>query len=125
MEREYRICTKTIMDTIADPDIVFDEKGECNYVKQYNKFLNSRVPDSKKVSKILDSIVMKIKKSGLKSDYDCIIGMSGGVDSTYTAYYAKKILGLRPLVVHMDNGWNSEVAVSNIEKTLNALEIEL
>jgi N-acetyl sugar amidotransferase len=125
MEREYRICTKTIMDTIADPDIVFDEEGECNYVKQYNKFLNSRVPDSKKVSKILDSIVMKIKKSGLKSDYDCIIGMSGGVDSTYTAYYAKKILGLRPLVVHMDNGWNSEVAVSNIEKTLNALEIEL
>ena len=126
MEKEnYRICTKTIMDTTADPDIVFDENGVSNYVKKYTDFVQTRIPSDKDAPVLLQKIVDQIKKAGKQNEYDCIIGVSGGVDSTYTVYYAKKILGLRPLAVHMDNGWNSELAVSNIEKILKKLDIEL
>ncbi len=126
MEKEnYRICTKTIMDTTADPDIVFDEDGVSNYVKKYTDFVQTRIPSDKDAPILLEKIIAQIKHAGKNNEYDCIIGVSGGVDSTYTAYYAKKILGLRPLAVHMDNGWNSELAVSNIEKILKKLDIEL
>lgn len=125
MTNAYQICSTTIMDTTADPDIRFDEHGECNYVKKYNDFVASRIPDQGAAAKILAQTVERIKADGKGKEYDCVIGVSGGVDSTYTAYYAKKILGLRPLAVHMDNGWNSELAVSNIEKTLKKLDIGL
>ena len=125
MEINYRICSKTIMDTTADPDIEFDENGVSNYVKKYNAFVQTRIPSDKDAPLLLNHIVEQIKEKGKNSEYDCILGVSGGVDSTYTAYYAKKILGLRPLAVHMDNGWNSELAVSNIEKILKKLDIEL
>jgi N-acetyl sugar amidotransferase len=126
MEKEnYRICSKTIMDTTADPDIVFDEDGVSNYVKKYTDFVQTRIPSDADAPVLLEKIVAQIKQAGKNNEYDCIIGVSGGVDSTYTAYYAKKILGLKPLAVHMDNGWNSELAVSNIEKILKKLDIEL
>ena len=112
------------MDNIADPDIKFDEKGICNYVAEYNQRFKQRyVLDEKKEEK-LNSLVAEIKAKGKGKEYDCIIGVSGGIDSTYTAYLVKK-LGLRPLAVHLDNGWNSELAVSNIEKTLKNLDIDL
>ncbi len=120
----YQICTKTIMDTTADPDIRFDENGVCNYVEKYEALIRQRVPDPETAKKKLASIVAKIKKDGEGKEYDCIIGVSGGVDSTYVAYLVKN-LGLRPLAVHMDNGWNSELAVGNIEKTLMKLNIDL
>ncbi len=124
-KENYRMCSKTIMDTTADPDIVFDENGVSNYVKKYTDFVQSRIPTDNDAPVLLQKIVDQIKQEGKRNEYDCIIGVSGGVDSTYTAYYAKKILGLRPLAVHMDNGWNSELAVSNIEKILKKLDIEL
>lgn len=108
------------MDTTA-PNISFDEFGNCNYCNSY--FIQEQ-----KVLKVSDDnlskIVSKIKTEGKNKKYDCIIGVSGGVDSTYIAYLVKK-LNLNPLAVHLDNGWDSELAVSNIEKTLKKLNIDL
>lgn len=121
---EYRICTKTVMDTVGDPDIRFDENGICNYFHEFVEKLKIRILPSDEAKKKLAEIVEKIKADGKGKQYDCIIGVSGGVDSTYTAYLVKE-LGLRPLAVHLDNGWDSELAVKNIENTLNTLGIEL
>lgn len=111
------------MDT-TDPDIVFDEHGVCHHCYRYDIELPKRVFHGDEGKKRLQKLVETIKSSGSKSEYDCIIGVSGGVDSTYVAYLTKQ-LGLRPLAVHFDNGWNSELAVSNIEKTLDKLGIDL
>lgn len=123
VNREYQICTKCIMDT-TDPDISFDEKGACNHCKRYEEIVPSRVFEGEEAKTKMEAIVSKMKKDGKGRDYDCIIGVSGGVDSTYIAYLVKE-LGLRPLAIHFDNGWNSELAVSNIEKVLSKLGIDL
>jgi N-acetyl sugar amidotransferase len=112
------------MDTLADPDIFFDEKGISNYYYQYIERAKMRLFNTEKDRPKLDEIIKKIKAQGKDKDYDCIIGVSGGIDSTYVAYLVKK-LGLRPLAVHFDNGWNSELAVKNIEQVLNKLDIDL
>jgi len=123
-EDKYRICSETVMDNIGDPDISFDINGVCNHCKDFKEKLKVRVPERKEAQKQLTTIVNKIKKSGKGKEYDCVIGVSGGVDSTYTAWIVKK-MGLRPLAVHLDNGWNSELAVMNIENILNKLGIDL
>jgi len=112
------------MDTIADPDITFDEQGRSSYYHQYHERASSRLFNTPEHADKLEKIISSIKASGKGKDYDCIIGISGGVDSTYVAWKAKQ-MGLRPLAIHFDNGWNSELAVSNIEKTLRALDIDL
>lgn len=112
------------MDTIGDPDIVFDENGVCNYYHEFTAKLKVRVPVPEIAKIQLEGIVAQIKKSGAGKPYDCLIGVSGGVDSTYTAWLVKQ-LGLRPLAVHLDNGWDSELAVQNIENILNKLGIDL
>jgi N-acetyl sugar amidotransferase len=122
--RPYQICTKTVMDTIGDNDIQFDADGVCNYFHEFTAKLKIRVPSEEEGKKQLDAIVEKIKKEGQGKKYDCVIGISGGVDSTYTAWFVKQ-LGLRPIAVHLDNGWNSELAVKNIENILNKLGIDL
>jgi len=119
----YRICTRCIMDT-TDPDISFDDLGVCSHCRRYESSISDETYLEKRKAGALDRLVEEIKKAGQGKNYDCIIGVSGGVDSTYTAYLTKK-LGLRPLAVHLDNGWDSELAVSNIEKTLKVLDIEL
>lgn len=124
MTDNYRMCSKTIMDTIGNTDIKFDSEGICQYVREYERLLDVRVPDDSKRKEKLDEIVTAIRASGLGHDYDCIIGVSGGVDSTYLVYLVKE-LGLRPLAIHLDNGWNSELAVSNIETILNKLGVDL
>jgi N-acetyl sugar amidotransferase len=112
------------MDTISDPDIVFDENGICNYYYEFSEKLKIRVPSNELAKTELKRIVETIKKAGKGKKYDCIIGVSGGVDSTYTAWLVKQ-LGLRPLAVHLDNGWDSELAVKNIENILKKLGIDL
>ena len=124
MSSEYRICKKTVMDTIADPDISFDEIGVCNYVKEHAEKVRLRVPAEDLAERLVREKVDIIKKEGRGKEYDSIVGVSGGVDSTYTAYISRKF-GLRPLAVHVDNGWNSELAVGNIEKVLRKLDIDL
>jgi N-acetyl sugar amidotransferase len=124
MVKEYRVCTKTIMDT-SDPDIVFDEQGISDY---YHNFHNNILPnwhtDQRGYDELMQ-IVDKIKKEGKGKDFDCIIGLSGGLDSSYAAYVAKEIMGLRPLIFHVDAGWNTQQAVSNIEKLINGLGLDL
>lgn len=123
MNNKYSICTRCIMDT-SDPEIVFDDKGVCNHCHRYEEELPKRVFQGKVAEVKLSQMVQNIKQTGKGKEYDCIIGVSGGVDSTYVAYLTKE-LGLRALAVHFDNGWNSELAVSNIEKVLDKLDIDL
>ena len=111
------------MDT-SDPEIQFDANGICNHCTAAIERINKQLLPPAERKRALDALVEKIKFEGKGKEYDCIIGVSGGVDSTTTAYYVKK-LGLRPLAVHFDNGWDSELAVDNINKTLNTLGIEL
>lgn len=119
---KQKICKKCIMD-YSDPEITFDEEGICNHCKRYNEILDSRVHIDNNEEK-LNALIKNIKKSSRKGDYDCIIGVSGGVDSTYVAWLCKK-KGLNPLAIHFDNGWNSELSVKNIENCLDILEIDL
>lgn len=119
----YRICCRCLMDT-SDPDIVFDAQGVCNHCHRFETVAAKRlIPLGQRPAR-LAAMVEVIKRQGQGKDYDCVIGVSGGVDSTYVAWLTKE-LGLRPLAVHFDNGWNSELAVANIEKTLKTLHIDL
>ncbi len=123
MSRPYQICTRCIMDT-SDPEIVFDHNGVCNHCRAYEKRAQNELFNKKESEIKLNSLVSEIKRNGKNNEYDCVIGVSGGVDSTMVAYLVKQ-LGLRPLAVHVDNGWNSELAVHNIEATLKKLSIDL
>ena len=118
----YRICTRCVMDT-TDPDIRFDGQGLCNHCRRYDEVANA-MPSGKEGKQRLEEMVERIKRDGANKRYDCIIGVSGGVDSTYVAYKVKE-LGLRPLAVHLDNGWDSELSVSNIELALRKLNLDL
>jgi N-acetyl sugar amidotransferase len=122
--QNYKMCSLSVMDNSGDPDISFDEKDICNYYYEYFEKSKLRTIPYNEKDERLAEIIEKIKEGGKNKQYDCIIGISGGVDSSYTAYLVKK-LGLRPMAVHFDNGWDSELAVSNIKKILNKLEIDL
>lgn len=122
-ERKYQICTRCIMDS-SDLEIQFDQYGVCNHCHQHDITAKLLVPEPSIAEGELKKLVTKIKEAGKKKKYDCIIGLSGGVDSTYVALLVKR-LGLRPLAVHLDNGWNSELAVQNIENVVNKLGIDL
>ena len=123
MTTDYRICTRCVMDT-TDPDIQFDEHGVCNHCRQYDKRVKETVFTGDEGRRRLAKIVDDIKREGANKEYDCVIGVSGGVDSTYVAYKVKE-LGLRPLAVHLDNGWDSELAIRNVENAVKKLDIDL
>ena len=122
--RPYQQCSISVMDTIADPNITFDEKGICNYYYDYLKSEKKYLLKGDEGRKKLEEQFSKIKEESKNNKYDCILGLSGGVDSTYLCLLAKNH-GLNPLVVHFDNGWNSELAQSNIENTLKILDLDL
>lgn len=111
------------MDT-TDKEIIFDEDGVCNHCHEYRQRKNKMIVDPIAREKKLDEIIKKVKKSGIGKKYDCIAGISGGVDSSYVAYLAKK-WELRTLLVHLDNGWDSELAVKNIENIVNKTGFDL
>ena len=117
-------CARCIMDNRVEPRISFDAEGVCSHCRRYDALVSARVIRGEKGKRVLDGLVARMKAAGRGKEYDCIIGVSGGVDSTYVAYLVRR-LGLRPLAVHFDNGWNSELAVSNIEKVLRRLDIDL
>ena len=117
-------CNRCIMDTSVDKTITFNNDGICNHCLRYDELIDTRVFKGTEAKQKLDSLVLKIKNAGKGKDYDCLIGVSGGVDSTYVAYLTKE-LGLRPLAIHFDNGWNSELAVKNVELVLKKLDIDL
>lgn len=122
MPNDLVICSKCVMDNVL-PGFYLDENGVCNNCEQFDTLLKEFPPGDEGKAK-LNLLIDKIKKQGKNKRYDCIIGVSGGTDSTYVLYLAKQY-GLRPLAVHFDNGWNSEIAVSNIKNAIDKLNIDL
>lgn len=122
-ETKIKVCSKCIYDERVS-SISFDENGVCNYCHQLESLANEYGTGKKEGDVKFQKIVETIKKSGKGKKYDCIVGVSGGTDSSYMLYLAKK-WGLRPLAVHYDNTWNGAIATENIRKVLNALDIDL
>lgn len=122
--RAYQICANCIMDT-SDSNIVFDERGWCDYCNNYHaNILPNWHPDAQGEKEIM-AVAERIRREGAGRDHDCLIGISGGVDSSYVTYLAKERLGLRPLLFHVDAGWNSQQAVNNIERLVDGLGVDL
>lgn len=122
--REYQICTNCVMDT-TDSKIIFDENGVCDHCNNYyNNLLPNWHPDERG-AKELKKILEEIKSYGKGKKYDCIIGLSGGVDSSYLLYMAVEKWGLRPIVLAVDTGWNTDIAKNNINKIVNGLQVDL
>lgn len=122
--RSYQICAKTVMDT-TDTRITFDENGCCDHVTDFYKNTLPNWHTDERGRQELAAIVEKIKDDGQKRDFDCILGLSGGVDSSYMLHLAVKEFGLRPLIFHVDGGWNSELAVHNIHVMVDKLGLDL
>jgi N-acetyl sugar amidotransferase len=123
LKTNLKVCSRCIYDERVS-EITFDEKGICNYCYQIEKLRQEYCTGKKKGNENLKKIIIKIKKSGEGKKYDCVIGISGGTDSSYLLYLAKE-WGLKPLAVHYDNTWNSSIATQNIRKILSALDIDL
>jgi N-acetyl sugar amidotransferase len=120
----YRICSNCIMDT-SDSNITFDSRGWCDYCNNYHDNILPNWHTDERGAKRIAEQVAQIKKDGQGRDHDCLIGISGGVDSSYVTYLAKAKFGLRPLLFHVDAGWNSQQAVNNIEKLVDGLGVDL
>ncbi len=117
-------CKKCIMNSNDDPNLTLDQDGVCNYCHYYEEQKKLLVPPPQQARELLDKTIALIKKEGTGKKYDSLIGLSGGVDSSYVAYLAKEF-GLNPLCVHFDNGWNSELAVQNIQNIVEKLGFDL
>lgn len=121
---QYKVCSRCVLDTSAK-DITFDENGYCNYCNDYFVRCAHIVDKEPSVRKNeLDLLIDRITKDGVNKEYDCIVGVSGGVDSSWALIKAVE-MGLKPLAVHMDNGWNSELAQNNIENLISKLNVDL
>ncbi len=124
MNESFQECTRCVIDAHA-ADVVFDSLGRCNYCTAMLEKLDAYQPaEANLLDARLAAFVEKVRLAGRGKRYDCIVGVSGGADSAYALYLAKKH-GLRPLAVHMDNGWNSELAVNNIENLVRKLGVDL
>jgi N-acetyl sugar amidotransferase len=117
-----QICTRCVVDSTV-PGVSFDAQGVCTYCKLHD-IVEKDNPQGDEGIKKLEQIIAEIKEKGRNKSYDCVVGVSGGTDSIFLLYWAKKN-GLRPLAVHFDNGWDSEIAVHNIQKALEKLDVDL
>jgi len=124
IKNKYQICTKTIIDT-TDSKVIFDKNGVSDYYHNFKKNIEPNWHTDHVGEAILMKNAAKIKKDGKGKDFDCIMGLSGGLDSSYAAYIAKEVMGLRPLLLHVDAGWNTDQAVENIEKIVDGLDLDL
>ncbi|MBO9552014.1 N-acetyl sugar amidotransferase [Pseudomonas sp.] len=122
--KDYKICTRCIMDT-SDPNIRFDQHGVCEYCANFDSAIKPHWDTGARGESELMALAAKIKAHGKGKDFDCIIGLSGGLDSSYAAYIATKVMGLRPLLFHVDAGWNTDQAVGNIERLVDGLGLDL
>lgn len=116
-------CSRCILNSSIVENISFDEHGTCNYCRYYDK-VTGELGSAEQKRQALGEKILRMKNEGRGKEYDCILGVSGGVDSSYLAYWAKE-QGLRPLIVHFDNGWNSELAVKNIQTLCEKLGFAL
>lgn len=123
-ERYFQRCTRCVMDTTAT-EITFDDNGICNFCTEFLERSSHIIHEDRLSKNIrLEGFIESVKRAGKGKNYDCIVGVSGGVDSSWTLAEVKR-LGLRPLAVHMDNGWNSELAQNNIANLVRSLEVDL
>ena len=122
MTKNYQICKRCVMDT-TDPQITFDSEGHCNHCRDFIGTRMSHKYNGATSDAQLEAWVKEIKQAGKNSDYDVVLGLSGGIDSSYAAYITKN-LGLRVLAVHLDNGWNAEEAILNIKNVCGKLKID-
>lgn len=122
--RKYQICMNCVMDT-SDSQITFDSKGVCDFCNDYYDNILPNWKQGAEGKEELKRISSQIRKAGKGKKYDCIIGMSGGVDSSYLCYIAKEVMHLRPLVFCVDTGWNLNVAVENIERIVKTLDLDM
>ena len=123
MKTQYQICTRCVMDT-SDPAISFDSQGVCNHCREFDEISAKGWFPNEEGAKRLAAMLDEIKAAGKGQTYDCLLGLSGGVDSSYLALKVHE-WGLRPLVIHVDAGWNSELAVANIEKIVKFCGFDL
>jgi N-acetyl sugar amidotransferase len=123
-ERPYQICTRCVMDT-SDSQIVFDERGVCDHCLSFDRDVVPKWHPDEKGRKQVAQTVERIKASGRGKQFDSILGLSGGLDSSYMLHLVVKEFGLRPLVFHVDGGWNSDIAVSNIQNLVQKLGLDL
>lgn len=121
--KNLKICTRCIYDS-RTPGITFDEKGVCNYCHMVDDLKRQYQTGLPEGERRIQEIIAQIKKDGQNKKYDCVIGVSGGTDSSYLVYWAVKN-GLRPLAVHYDNTWNTSIATENIRKVLGKLKVDL
>lgn len=123
-ERKYQICNCCVMDT-SDEDIIFDENGVCMRCKEYKDRILPEWNYGKGHEDELNAMINEIKRKGVGKEYDCILGLSGGLDSSYMLHLAVKEWGLRPFVFHIDAGWNLPVAEENIRRLTDKLGVKL
>jgi N-acetyl sugar amidotransferase len=121
---DYRICSHCIMDT-TDPGVTFDANGRCDYCNNFDTTILPNWHTDAEGKRQLERMVDAIRSDSKGMDFDCIIGLSGGLDSSYAAYVSKEKMGLRPLLFHVDAGWNTDQAVGNIEKLVDGLGLDL
>lgn len=124
MKDYYKICSNCIMDT-SDPNISFDKNNVCDHCQNYYKNILPYWNKGNNRINLIEPTIEKIKKNSKNQNFDCLLGISGGLDSSYLAYVAKKIFGLKPLLFHCDAGWNTEQSVKNIENIANGLNLDL
>jgi len=120
----FKVCSNCVMDT-SDSKITFDENGVCDHCNTFYSKIKPYWHTDEKGRKKLEKLVAKIKIEGEGKDFDCLMGMSGGIDSSYLLHVMTKEFGLRPLVFHVDAGWNSQIAVNNIERLVDGLGLDL
>ena len=124
MNTSYRICSRCIMDN-SDSKIKFGKGGLCEYCINFEQNIKPSWNSQSNNQEILNQLSNNIRAEGKNKDFDCIIGLSGGLDSSYAAYTAKEKMGLRPLLFHVDAGWNTDQAAGNIEKLVDGLDSDL
>jgi len=124
VNREYQICTNCVMDT-SDSLITFDEKGMCDHCRNFYDNIKPNWHTDERGQAQLNKMIEQVKRAGRKRDYDCLIGLSGGVDSSYLAYMAAEKWGLKPLILTVDVGWNLNVAIENVEKIVKGLGLDM
>lgn len=122
--RPYQICTNCVMDT-SDSQISFDDNGVCDHCRGFKEHVEPNWYPNAEGERKFAAVVEKIKADGKGRDFDCILGMSGGLDSSFLLHKAVKDFGLRPLVFHVDGGWNTDIAVSNIQSLVEGLGLDL
>lgn len=125
MKTEYQICSRCVMDNASDPNIIFNERGECNYCTNALKQKDKIYFPNHEGTKSLEALIHKIKQEGVGKQYDCLMGISGGLDSAYLAYLGAKKWGLRICAVHIDDGFDTELAKTNIKNLCKVCGIEL